>query len=86
MTNLTIISNGNLKTPTIAKPHPGGAVAVHQGRDYVTLSADELARLVAVATGHTSSAARTRAKARLMRYPIRPRKQTPEDAMSPALA
>jgi hypothetical protein len=52
MTNLTIIG-GSLKTPTIAEPLPGGAVAVHQGRNYVTLSGDELARLAAVALQQT---------------------------------
>jgi hypothetical protein len=36
MTNLTIISTDNLKTPTIAESLPGGALAVHQGRNYVT--------------------------------------------------
>ena len=53
--------------PTTIGPLPDGAVAVRQGDDnQVTLSAEEVARLVAVATGHTTtSVARTPAKARL---------------------
>ncbi len=55
---LTIISTDSLKTPTIAERLQDGEVAVHQGRNYVTLSGDELTRLVAVATP-ASSMART---------------------------
>jgi hypothetical protein len=60
MTNLTIISPRGLTTPTIAEALPDGAVTVRRGAQHVTLSAEEVARLVAVATGHASSIARTR--------------------------
>ena len=85
MTNLTIIG-GSYKTPTIAERLQGGAVAVHQGRNYVTLSGDELARLVAVAAGHASSIARSPAKARPMRYPITRSQQTPAGTRPPTLS
>jgi hypothetical protein len=64
--------------PTTISPLRDGAVTVRQGDNQVTLSAEEVARLVAVATGHTTSVARTPAKARLVRYQITPHQRTSE--------
>jgi hypothetical protein len=78
MTNLTIIG-GSLKTPTIAERLQDG-VTVHQGRNQVTLSRDELARLIEViGLGHSAPQYTTttpaKRHAQLIRYPIRSSQQ-----------